>query len=320
MTQSVDQAMRAFAPALPLAVAFSGGADSTALLVACVERWPEQVMAVHVNHGLQTGAGAFERQCQAVCRQLQVPLVVQRVDARHLAGQSPEDAARRARYKAFSVIASVQHAQAAIQSIAIAQHADDQIETLLLALSRGAGLAGLSAMPTRWQRDGLDFHRPLLAVSGLDIRRWLEQRQFTFIEDPTNLNQRFTRNRIRALVVPALREAFPQFLDTFARSASHAAQAQALLEEVAAQDFLQGYLDVDRSFAIAPLQALSQFRQANVIRHWLNTAFQVVPSAAQLNELLDQISACTTRGHAIHIKVGPGFLRRRGAALHWYNP
>jgi tRNA(Ile)-lysidine synthase len=155
MTRSVDQALAEFAPALPLAVAYSGGADSTALLIACAGRWPGQVVAFHVHHGLQAAGDDFERHCRNICAALTVPLYVQRIDARHAQGESPEAAARHARYKAFEALAQMNKALIAIQSVAIAQHADDQVETLLLALSRGAGLSGLSAMPATWQRGGL---------------------------------------------------------------------------------------------------------------------------------------------------------------------
>jgi tRNA(Ile)-lysidine synthase len=308
--------MAAFTPSLPLAVAFSGGADSTALLLACAEKWPGQVHAIHIHHGVQAAGDDFERHCQAVCLRLGLPLVVKRVDARHASGQSPEDAARRARYKAFEAVALVEYVQFAIKNIAIAQHADDQVETLLLALSRGAGLPGMSAMPASWQRAGLTYHRPLLRVAASDIRRWLVGRGVAWIEDPTNVDEQFTRNRIRARLLPALDATFPQFRDTFVRSAAHAAQAQAVLLDVAAQDLAH----MGDPPVIAQLQALSRPRQANVLRHWLNTAFQAVPSTAQLAELLDQIAVCTTRGHQIRIKVGTGLCERRGAVLHWYNP
>ena len=102
MTQTLPEALQAFAPGLPLAVALSGGADSTALLQACVQRWPGQVRAVHIHHGLQTAADLFETHCQAVCDAASVPLVVVRVQARPASGQSPEDAARIARYTALT--------------------------------------------------------------------------------------------------------------------------------------------------------------------------------------------------------------------------
>lgn len=315
---TVDSALRAFAPALPLAVALSGGADSTALLVACAHKWPDQVQAWHVNHGLQAAAQVFEEHCQRLCAQLHIPLRIQTVNARHQSGQSPEDAARQARYAAFRALSLMERANKAIKSIAIAQHADDQAETLLLALSRGAGLAGLSAMPAHWQRDGLDYHRPLLRVPAADIRQWLAQRSIPFVEDPSNLDHQFTRNRIRACVMPALRTALPQFLTTFARSASHAAQAQALLDEMAAHDAHQ--ISRDGLLLIQPLRTFSPARQTNVLRYWLKNRFQAIPSTAQLAELLRQLAACTTRAHRIHIKVGHGVVQRRAEVLTWYNP
>ena len=315
MTATLAQAIAAFEPALPLAVAFSGGADSTALLLACAEKWPGQVHAVHIHHGIQVAAADFEQHCRVFCTQFDVPLTVRRVDARHAAGQSPEDAARRARYRTLAALALEEYGPLGIKAIAIAQHADDQVETLLLALSRGAGLPGLSAMPASWVRAGISYYRPLLRVRGSDIRAWLSGRGVVFIEDPTNVDEQFTRNRIRARLLPALEATFPQFRDTFARSAAHAAQAQALLLELAVQDLAL----ISAPPVIASLQRLSRPRQANVLRHWLDTAFHVVPSAAQLAELLDQIAACTTRAHQIRIKVGTGLCERRGAVLHWYN-
>lgn len=316
MTQSFDAALRAFAPRLPLAVALSGGADSTALLLGCVERWPGQVRAIHVHHGLQSAADTFERHCVDLCARLQVPLQVQRVDARHAPGQSPEDAARIARYKAFEALALDGQAPDAIQSVALAHHADDQVETLLLALSRGAGVAGLAAMPAFWQRVGLDWHRPLLAVPATEVRAWLRAHGQAWVEDPSNQDARYTRNRIRAQLLPALEAVFPQFRDTFARSARHAAQASELLDDLARQDLAE----VGDPPRIAALRVLGAARQANVLRHWLRQAHQTTPSSAQLDALQAQIAACATRGHRIHIKVGRGFVEREGAVLRWYNP
>ena len=316
LTASLSSAIAAFAPELPLTVAFSGGADSTALLLACHEKWPGLVSAVHIHHGIQAAADDFEAHCRRFCADIQVPLQVKKVDGRHTPGQSPEDAARRVRYKAFEALALDGHAQAAIKTIALAQHADDQIETLLLALSRGSGLAGLSSMPQSWTRAGITYHRPLLKVPAAEIRVWLGQRGVAWIEDPSNVDERFTRNRIRARLLPALEATFPQFRDTFSRSAAHAAQAQAVLDEVAAQDLAL----IGVPPAVVQLQRLSRPRQTYVLRHWLKTTFSAVPSAAQMTELLDQVGACTTRGHKIRIKVANGFLERQGAVLHWYNP
>lgn len=314
MTRSFEQAIADFAPVLPLAVAYSGGADSTALLLACAHKWPGQVSAVHVHHGLQAAGDDFERHCRSFCAGLNVPLVVQKVDARHAPGHSPEAAARHARYQAIETLAL--QGQGAIQTIAIAQHADDQVETLLLALSRGAGLPGLSAMAAQWQRAGLTYCRPLLQVSGRAIRDWLQAQGAAFIEDPSNVDERFTRNRIRARLLPALQACFPQFRDTFTRSSRHAAQAQALLQEVALEDLAR----VGVPPGIKALQTLSPARRANVLRHWLLNAHQVTPTSAQLEALMSQIAACRTRGHQMHLKVGQGFCVRRGKVLDWYNP
>jgi tRNA(Ile)-lysidine synthase len=320
MTLSLEAAMRAFEPALPLGVALSGGADSTALLMACAAKWPGRLVALHVNHGLQSAASEFEAHCVALCAQLHVPLRVQRVAAHAAPGQSPEDAARIARYKSFSALALMDVAQEAIQSIAVAQHADDQVETVMLALGRGAGLAGLSAMPARWVRDDLTYHRPLLRVAGANIRHWLAEQGATWVEDPTNADERFTRNRIRAQLMPTLTAVFPHVRDTVARSAAHAAQAQSLLDELADMD-LSGVLRPDDGAPqLKALQVLSRARQANALRRWLKQVHAVIPSAAQLDELLDQVAACTTRGHRICIKVGVGLVERRGAVLAWYNP
>ena len=316
MTATMAQAMDSFAPGFPLAVAYSGGADSTALLVACHEKWPGQVIAFHVHHGIQAAADDFETHCRSFCLQFNIPIQVERVDGRHASGQSPEDAARLARYKSFLALSQYTHAQIAIKNIALAQHADDQIETILLALSRGGGLPGLSAMPAYAVKSGISYHRPLLNLRASEIRAWLKARQLAWVEDPSNTDQKYTRNRIRARLLPALEATFPQFRDTFARSASHAAQAQTLLNEVAEQDCsVMGMPPL-----IVALQALSRARQANVLRYWLRKVYLAVPSAAQMNELLDQIAACTTRGHKIRIKVAQGFVERKGAQLDWYNP
>ena len=194
----------------------------------------------------------------------------------------------------------------------LGQHADDQVETLLLALSRGAGLPGLSAMPVQFERGGVMFYRPLLQTPSIALRQWLVQLQIPFVDDPSNTDERYTRNRIRARLLPVLAQAFPQFRATFARSARHAAQAQSVLVEVAAQDMAA----IGTPPAIKALQALSVPRQANVLRHWLLQQ-HATPSTAQLDQLLHQIAACNTRGHQIHIKVAQGHVTRLGQHLHF---
>lgn len=291
----------------PLAVAYSGGADSTALLHASHSCWPGRVVGLHVHHGLQAAADGFAEHCRQVCDALSVPLHTAHVNARHAAGDSPEDAARRTRYAALAELASA----AGARDVLLAQHADDQVETLLLALSRGAGLPGLAAMPPHFERHGVCFHRPWLAVPAADIRQWAQDRALPFVDDPSNANTAFTRNRIRQQVVPVLATAFPQFRETFARSARHAAQAQELLSALAMMDLAY----TGEPPAIQSLQTLPTNRQANLLRHWLKTRFQATPSAAQMAALLQQVAACTTRGHQIHLKVADGFVTRLGNGL-----
>lgn len=293
------------------AVAYSAGADSTALLLAAQALWPGRVSAIHVHHGLQAAGDDFERHARAACAALGVPLQVVRVDARHAPGQSPEDVARQARYRALA--AAAQAAGAAC--VLLGQHAQDQAETLLLALSRGAGLPGLAGMAAAFERHGQSFGRPLLDVDGQSLRDWLDAQGIAYLVDPSNADERYTRNRIRARLLPAFAGAFPAYAQTLARSARHAAQAQQLLDELAAQDLQQ----VGDPPVIRALQALSRARQANALRCWLRRHWQAAPSEAQLEQALDQIAACTTRGHRIRLKLARGYLLREGALLR-YQP
>ena len=290
-----------------LAVAYSGGADSSALLRAAAQLWPGHLQAIHIHHGLQAAADGFAQECQQVCDALAVPLTVVRVNAQARPGQSPEDAARTARYLALARAAQ----EAQCQAVLLGQHADDQVETLLLALGRGAGLPGLAAMPERFERHGMVFMRPLLALGAQELRQWLLACGHSFVDDPSNGDERFARNKLRARLLPALAEVMPHFRQTLARSARHAAQAQDLLQEVAAADLL----GVGSPPVIQALQALSPARQANVLRHWLATRHGARPSTAQLDQLQHQIAACRTRGHRIELRVAHGQVRRRGQAL-----
>lgn len=305
----------------PIAVAFSAGADSTALLMAAHALWPTRVVALHVHHGLQVAADAFEATARATCTQLGIQLMVQRVDAAAAPGQSPEDAARQARYRALATMAlgadgAAEADEPGVVCVLLGHHADDQAETMLLALSRGAGLPGLAAMGEDFQRHGMRFGRPLLAVPASELRGWLAMMQQAFVDDPSNLDVRFTRNRIRSQLMPAWAQTFPGFLPMLARSTRHAAQAQTLLDELA---------DIDLELtgeppAIAALQSLSSARQANALRCWLRRSAQVAPSDAQLTELLAQIADCRTRGHSIHIRLADGLLARQGERLLYTPP
>jgi tRNA(Ile)-lysidine synthase len=298
-------------------VALSGGADSSALLLAACLHWPGCVRAVHVHHGLQAAADGFARHCAQLCARLDVPLAVLHVDARHASGDSPEAAAREARYLALSGWARDQ--AISVDTLLLGHHADDQLESVLLALSRGAGVAGLAAMAPAFERHGTRFARPFLGLPGDALRDWLRLHGLGWVDDPTNADPRYTRNRIRQLL-PALLGAFPALRETAARSARLCAQASEMLNELATQDLAQagdGTQAPDLGPRIAALQALSRARQANALRAWLRGAHQTTPTQAQLDALLVQIAACRTRGHRIHIKAGSGFVQRAGERLAW---
>ena len=315
-TAQLETAVAAAQMPLPIAVAYSGGADSSALLHICARLYPGQVCAIHIHHGLQAAAEDFASHALVTCAALAVPLHIVRVDARHLSGQSPEDAARRARYEALIAAVEAMPDSTRPKSIALAQHADDQVETLLIALSRGAGLPGLAAMPATWQRAGLSWHRPLLGVAGADLRTWLQAQGLSWVEDPSNSELRYTRNHIRHKLLPVLEELFPQFRSTFTRSSAHAAQAQMLLQELAEQDLQT----IGQPPQIKALQTLSAARQSNALRYWLQQAHQTQASQAQLSELLRQVAACTTRGHKIDIKLGNGKIERCDTQLAFIEP
>ena len=329
----------------PIVIAYSGGADSTALLLMALEavQGKGKVSAVHVHHGLQAAADDFASHCEAFCAVRGVPLTVLRVNAKAAAGQSPEDAARRARYGAISEFilkrnrhfSQVDTAQSATElivntpAVLLAQHADDQVETLLLALSRGAGVDGLAGMAARYERHGVQWARPFLMaehfMGASQIREWLAERGMKerapgsanlgqgWVEDPTNQSQDFTRNRIRAQLLPALGLVFPQYRETFARSARNMAQAADLL----AQSATDLVADVGLPPVIKALQNLPRSTQANYLRYWLKTQHSAMGSEAQMNELLDQIAACMTRGHQIRIKVAQGYVSREGEVLRF---
>lgn len=295
-----------------MAIALSAGADSTALLLAARRRWAGEVVALHVNHGLQAAAAAFEDRAQQLARDLDVPLQVERLALTVASGESPEEVARQARYRALARMAGERGAAAVL----LGHQADDQAETVMLALGRGAGLPGLAAMAPVFRRHGVHFGRPLLALRGQSLRQWLHDEGVAFAEDPSNADPSLTRNRIRQELMPAWERCFPAFRETVARTARHAAQAQALLEELARAD-LQA---TGEPPSIQALQGLSRPRQANALRCWIQAEAGRGPSTAQLETLLDMVQRCRTRGHDIRLKVAGGWIVRDGGRLRWTPP
>ena len=252
-------------------IAFSGGLDSTVLLhllasLAKIENLPP-VSAVHVHHGLQAAADAWPAHCQSVCDALGVPLRVMRVQVSP--GASLERAAREARYQAFMQVME------AGEVLFTGQHRDDQAETLLFRLLRGAGVRGLASMPEHRPLAQGHLVRPLLAFSRSELEAYAHQHQLQWIEDPSNADPRFSRNYLRHRVFPTLTERWPQAITHLARTAEHMAEAQGLLDELALMDLQRAdqpstfpWLPLP-SLALEPLRELSDARQRNALRHWL---------------------------------------------------
>ncbi|MEA9978793.1 MULTISPECIES: tRNA lysidine(34) synthetase TilS [unclassified Pseudomonas] len=252
-------------------IAFSGGLDSTVLLhlladLATREPLPP-LSAIHIHHGLQAAADAWPEHCAVVCGALGVPLQVIRIDVKP--GASVERAAREARYAAFNQVLEVD------EVLFTAQHRDDQAETLLFRLLRGAGVRGLSAMSEQRALGKGRLLRPLLNASRAALEAYAAEHSLRWVEDPSNANSEFSRNYLRRQVMPLLVGRWPQATASMARAAGHLAEAQGLLDEVAAQDLAEAdspsafpWLGLP-SLALAPLKHLSLPRQRNALRHWL---------------------------------------------------
>lgn len=254
-----------------VAVAFSGGRDSLALLHATVRAAHDvgaQVVALHVHHGLLAEADAWVQSAIALCHRWQragwpVRLRWHRVAGRPARGQSVEAWARRERHEALARMAREEGASLLL----LAQHRRDQAETVLLQALRGAGAKGLSAMPVSALRDGLVWARPWLDQPREAIEAYVRRHRLKPIEDPSNADARWARNRLRLQAWPALVEAFPDAETTLAQSARKAQEATAVLDEVAALDLAA--VAEGATLQRSPWLALSVPRRANLLRHWL---------------------------------------------------
>ncbi len=252
-------------------VALSGGLDSTVLvhlLAGLARREPlPPLRAIHVHHGLQPAADAWPAQCRRLCDRLGVPLRIEPVEV--LPGASIERAARQARYGAFEAVLG------AGELLLLAQHRDDQAETLLFRLVRGAGVRGLAAMPAHRPLGSGHLLRPLLSSSRAELQAYAVEHGLTWLDDPSNLDCRFSRNYLRHRLMPVLAARWPQVSPILARSAEHLGEAAHLLDELAQLDLAAAdepaswpWLPLS-SLSLAPLRGLSEARQRNALRYWL---------------------------------------------------
>lgn len=293
-------------------VAFSGGLDSTVLLHQLVQwraQHPEVALrAIHIHHGLSPHADSWVQHCESVCMQWQVPLVVERV---HLEddGLGIEAQARRARYQAF--------AQTLLpgEVLMTAQHLDDQCETFLLALKRGSGPAGLSAMGENSPFAGTQLIRPLLAQTREALEAWARQHELCWIEDESNQDDTYDRNFLRLRVTPLLQQRWPHFAQAVARSAALCAEQESLLDELLASD-LADCITAHGTLLLVPLMMVSDVRRAALLRRWLAGLNAPMPSRDGLERIWQEV-ALAREDASPCFRLGEYEVRRYQSQLWW---
>jgi tRNA(Ile)-lysidine synthase len=308
-------------PGKRLVLGLSGGVDSVVLLDVLAHLEPDlrfELTALHVNHQLSPNAASWARFCRAICRERGIPCRVAKVTVAR--GNSIEGAARKARYAALERMRS--------ECIALAHNADDQAETVLLQLLRGAGVRGLAAMPlVRIRRGRLrtpqsertrvhnasTIVRPLLDVPRAEIERYARDRRLEWIEDESNDEAAYLRNWLRHEIIPRIAMRVPGYRSTLSRAANHLGEAAAVLDELAhldAGDALQTL-----TISIVHLRALSFARAKNAVRLMIAAGGWDMPDAERLEEGLRQ--ALTAKADAeLHVTLGECELRRHAGVLH----
>ena len=267
-----------------MTVALSGGIDSVVLLHLLYElqkKYRFTLNAIHVHHGLSKNADKWVKFCEKLCTQLSVPLDVYYVKLPQKKSLGIEGEARRLRYEKLL--------QSKSDLVVLAHHADDQAETFLLQLIRGAGVKGLSSMAHF--DDTRKLWRPLLNASRINIEKYAKQQKLKWIEDESNLNTDFDRNFVRSKVLPILKNRFTHIIKVISRSSAHLAEAQDLLDDLAKLD-LKSYLKSNNYKHILQVKSfnnLSLSRAKNALRYWLEMNDQLMPSKDLLNELLRQV-------------------------------
>ncbi len=270
-------------PGHRLVLGLSGGIDSVVLLDMLFQLQASlsfQLSAVHINHQLSPFASDWASFCQQLCNSYQVPLQLVSVDLNRKNGDSLEAVAREARYAVYF--------KQNVEFVVLAQHLDDQAETLLLQLLRGTGMKGASAMPVaRVCESGATILRPLLKSTRKEIESYAELHHLQWVEDESNENIAFDRNFLRHKVFPVIEQRFPAYRQTFLRSSQHFAEASELLDDLAAIDAQQAI--VDGRLQLDNVRDLSYVRAKNVLRYYLGSMGIAMPSADRLSEVLRQL-------------------------------
>ncbi|KVD69286.1 tRNA(Ile)-lysidine synthase [Burkholderia sp. ABCPW 14] len=298
-----------------IALAYSGGLDSTVLLHAAARiAGAERCVALHVHHGLSPNADAWLAHCAETADALGVRFDAAHVDVPRASGQGVEASARDARYRALETMC-VRHGARALW---LAQHADDQAETVLLQLLRGAGIAGLAAMAPQYRPASTDVVRvrPLLHLLRAQLERYAQQHALRWIDDESNANTRYARNALRVDVLPALAPHFPGFRDALGRTAQHAAAAQRLLDDLAAIDLRAVAREDGRVLSRDALVALDDERGANLLRYWMRSLGLPGASAARLAQMMKQLRAARD-AHALRVDHAGWRLRLYRDDVQW---
>ncbi|HWW20270.1 MAG TPA: tRNA lysidine(34) synthetase TilS [Steroidobacteraceae bacterium] len=263
-----------------LCLAYSGGLDSCALLCALASLRKREgfvLRALHVNHQLQPLAARWARQAQSNARRLRVPCEILTVRVNRGRGESLEAAARTARYQALLSRLKPD------ELLLTAHHQEDQFETVLLALMRGSGVRGLSAMNPVTPLAHTRLLRPLLPVARAQLERYLKRRAVGWSEDPSNTDERFDRNYLRHVVVPLLRARWPAAAATAARSAAHLSQTRAMLERLGLAH-LKNARD-GQALRVSVLRRLPQAERINALRVWLAERALPMPDYDRMREI-----------------------------------
>lgn len=281
-----------FCQASHLYVAFSGGSDSSVLLhILCEMRnsgqLPQSLSAVHIHHGLHADADYWEQHCRDICEQWQVPLKVFRVRV-PTRGASAENRARKARYAAWEEMLDEGTA------LLLAHHADDQVETVLMRLLRGAGPAGLAGMPVSRNLGAGMLARPLLHLHRAELAQYAAAHKLSWVEDPDNANSKHDRNFIRHSVLPLLQQRWRGATSSILKSASIAGETQHLCDWLAAAD-LARVRAVDDRLQVDLLAALPSVRQTLLIIRWCRDLGVSPPPMRRLSRLNDLLSAAPDR-------------------------
>lgn len=265
-------------------LAYSGGLDSQVLLHAIAQlrsQLPKpKLRAVHIHHGLHPQADYWAEHCQTMCQAVAIPCEIIHVQVRQAPRESLEANARTARYQAIAQLL------APADIVLTAQHADDQAETVLLQLLRGAGVAGLAAMPVVTRLAAGWLIRPLLNYTRAQLYAYAQQAQLQWIEDSSNADIQFDRNFLRHQIIPQLQQRWPSISQTLSRVARHQAETHELVQNLAKIDWETCRTRHLAQLNLATLAALSPARQRQVIRYWLNQCQLPTPTSAQLQQLL----------------------------------